>query len=61
MLSKIKLYAYLVNLLEELEYRDKQEEMYLTYLRRKLQKLREKKEHFVVKIEHDVDMGDLNY
>ena len=61
MLSKIKLYAYLVNLLEELEYRDKQEEMYLTYLRRKLQKLREKKEHFVVKIEYDVDMGDLNY
>ena len=61
MISKIKLYQYLVNIMRELEERDKNEEMYLAYLEWKLDKLKKKKEKFVVKVEHDVDLGDLNY
>lgn len=61
MVSKIKLYQYLVNMMKQLEQRNKNEEMYLTYLEWKLDKLKKKKEGFVVQVQYDIDLGDLNY
>lgn len=61
MISKIKMYEYIINLIEQRDELSKKELMYLEYLEWKLDKLKKKKERFVVKVEHDVDLGDLNY
>jgi hypothetical protein len=61
MISKIKMYEYIINLIEQRDELTKKELMYLEYLEWKLDKLKKKKEKFVVKVEHDVDLGDLNY
>ena len=60
MLSKIKMYEYIIKLIEESDDTNKNKEVYLYYIESKLYRMKKRKELPSIKVEHDIEL-DLNH